>query len=324
MFPKTRQAEVRSKLSQHHTPDFVYLQAYEDELKANRLLNPLNPTDSAIFGNLSYRDPIIKNPRPETLVMTFQGKFVRARVVSHSHQPPTRHKRSKITDFSPGSRGRLFDLFNKMEVKSKVVFITLTYLSEDIDCDLAKSNLFAFIKRLQRLHKNREMAFVWRMEFQERGAIHFHIMAFGLPFTPKDQIQKMWGEIICQVQPFTRIEMIFSSKKVMNYVSKYVAKVNPASEIGGFNLPTYLAAYQSKHGDDIGRVWGIIGKKYLPMAELVTLELGFNYAKFMQFRLIASHQYPPLWDSLSLGFRLYVLSAKQWEHWFHCIYDIVF
>lgn len=311
-------------MSQHHTPDFVYLQAYTEYLKAQSALNPFIASPDAAYGNLSYRDPIIKKPRPACLIATFQGKYVQMKIRTHSSQPPTRHKRSKITDFSAGSRGRLFDLFNKMELKSKVIFITLTYERTDTDANTAKANLFAFIKRLQRKYKNIPMSFVWRMEFQERGAVHFHIIAFGLPFVPKEQIQIIWGETTCQVRPFTRIEMIFSSKKVMNYVAKYVAKVNPLPETGGFNLPTYLAAYQSQHGDEIGRVWGIIGKKYLPMAECVTIELGFDYARFMQFRLIASHQFPPIWDSLSLGFRLYVLSAKQWEQWFHCIYDIPF
>ena len=311
-------------MSQHHTPDWVYLQALEDDRRSQALLNPIKTPHDAVYANFSYRDPIIKNPRPACLVMTFQGKYVQAKVRTHSSQPPTRHKRSKITDFSPGSRGRLFDLFNKMDVKSKVIFITLTYEGIDTDAPLAKANLFAFVKRLQRRFPTVAMSFVWRMEFQERGAIHFHILAFGLPFVPKDQIQKMWGAVSCQKRPFTRIEMIFSSKKIMNYVSKYVAKVNPSPEIGGFNLPTYLAAYQSQHGDEIGRIWGVIGKKNLPMAECVIIELAFNYERFMQFRLIASHQFPPIWDSLSLGFRLYVLSAKQWEHWFHCLYDIPF
>lgn len=311
-------------MSQHHTPDFVYLQEYTDHLKEQSLLNPLKPSPDGIYGNISYRDPIIKKPRPACLIMTFQGKYVQAKVRTANRQPPTRHKRSKITDFSPGSRGRLFDLFNKMELKSKVIFITLTYERIDTDAETAKAQLFAFVKRLQRKAKGHKLSVVWRMEFQERGAIHFHLICFELPFIPKEEIQKMWGEVSCQRRPFTRIEMIFSSKKIMNYVAKYVAKVNPSPELGGFNLPTYLAAYQSEHGDAIGRVWGIIGKKYLPMAELVVLELGFDYARFMQFRLIASHQFPPIWDSLSLGFRLYVLSAKQWEHWFHCIYDIPF
>lgn len=311
-------------MSQHHKPDFAYLQDYEAQKELERTQVYRYPSRASQYANYSYSDPHIKAPRKQTLVMTFQGKYVRAKIRTSTAQPHARHKRSKITDFSPGSRGRLFDLFNKMELKSKVIFITLTYERIDTDAGTAKAHLFAFIKRLQRRFANASMSFVWRMEFQERGAIHFHVLAFGLPFVPKEQIQIMWGQTTCQSRPFTRIEMIFSSKKVMNYVSKYVAKVNPLPGIGGFNLPTYLAAYQSQHGDEIGRVWGVIGKKHLPMAECVIIELAFNYAKFMQFRLIASHQYPPIWDSLSLGFRLYVLSAKQWEHWFHCIYDIPF
>lgn len=311
-------------MSQHHTPDFVYLQAYADYIKENNPPKPFAPAPGANYGNLSYRDPIIKTPRPACLIMTFQGKYVQAKVRTFSAQPPTRHKRAKITDFSPQSRGRLFDLFNKMELRTKVIFITLTYERTDTDAETAKANLFAFIKRLQRRFPKSAMSFVWRMEFQERGAIHFHILCFALPFVPKEDIQMLWAQVTAQKRPFTRIEMIFSSKKIMNYVAKYVAKVNPSPELGGFNLPTYLAAYQSQNGDEIGRVWGVIGKKYLPMAELVTLELAFNYAKFMQFRLIASHQFPPIWDSLSLGFRLYVLSAKQWEHYFHALYDVKF
>lgn len=267
----------------------------------------------------------LREPRGvQTLRMTFQGKYLRAHIITKGKQPPARGRRSVITDFSPGSRGRLFDLFNKMEIRSKVIFITLTYEKDENNAQTAKDNLFALIKRLQRLFPHATTSFVWRMEFQERGAIHFHIIAFNLPFVDKSRIQTLWAQVTYQSRPFTRIEMIYSSKKIMNYVSKYVAKVNPCPEIGGFNLPTYLAAYQQKHGDEIGRVWGVIGKKYLPMAEKITIELAFNYAKFMQFRLIASHQFPPIWDSLSLGFRLYVVSAKQWEQYFHSIYDAKF
>jgi hypothetical protein len=300
------------------------LQAYEEFASSRNDTRWFKPTEHGIALQVSSKYSPSRSPRgTETLVMTFQGKYVRAQVKHSTKQPPPPHKRATIKDFSPQSRGRLFDLFNKMELKSKVVFITLTYEGIDTDASTAKAHLFAFVKRLQRRFANASMSFVWRMEFQQRGAIHFHVLAFGLPFVPKEQIQIMWGETTCQNRPFTRIEMIFSSKKIMNYVAKYVAKVNPP-EIGGFNLPTYLAAYQSQNGDEIGRVWGVIGKKYLPMAECVTLELAFNYANFMKFRYIASHQFPPIWDSLALGFRLYVLSAKQWEHYFHCLYDTQF
>lgn len=300
------------------------LQTFEDYSSARNDTRWVKLTEHGLPLKVSSNYSPTRKPRgTETLVMTFQGKYVRAQVKHTTTQPPPPHKRATIKDFSSQSRGRLFDLFNKMELKTKIIFITLTYERGDTDAQTAKANLFAFVKRLQRLFPTKRMSFVWRMEFQARGAIHFHILAFGLPFIPKETIQILWGQVTCQSRPFTRIEMIFSSKKIMNYVGKYVAKVNPTA-IGGFNLPTYLAAYQSKNGDEIGRVWGVIGKEYLPMAECVTIELAFNYAKFMKFRYIASHQFPPIWDSLSLGFRLYVMSAKQWEHYFHCIYDTQF
>lgn len=300
------------------------LQAYDDYASSRNDTRWVKIGEHGISSKISAKySPIRRQRGTETLVMTFQGKYVRAQIKHTTMQPPPPHKRATIKDFSSQSRGRLFDLFNKMELRTKVIFITLTYKRCDTDAETAKQNLFAFIKRLQRRFNKTRLSFVWRMEFQERGAVHFHIICFGLPFIPKEKVQSLWGEVTCQHRPFTRIEMIFSSKKIMNYVGKYVAKVNPPQS-GGFNLPTYLAAYQQQHGDEIGRVWGVIGKKYLPMAELVTIELAFNYTKFMQFRYIASHQFPPIWDSISLGFRLYVMSAKQWEHYFHCIYDTQF
>lgn len=307
-----------------HTPEKRALQAYEDYRLGDirtRYTKQHEFTPSLVSSTYS---PLREPHGVQTLRMTFQGKYLRAHIITKGKQPPARGRRSVITDFSPGSRGRLFDLFNKMEIRSKVIFITLTYEKDETDAKRSKQHLRAFIKRLVRAYPKAKMGFVWRMEFQERGAIHFHICAFGLPFVPKENIQRIWGEVSNQERPFTRIEMIYSTKKVMNYVSKYVAKVNPSPEIGGFNLPTYLAAYQSKHGDEIGRVWGVTGTQNLPMAEKITIELAFNYAKFMQFRLIASHQFPPIWDSLSLGFRLYVVSAKQWEQYFHSIYDAKF
>jgi hypothetical protein len=311
----------------HITPDWVFQQAYSDTLTAgvNRRMIPKplgqewgTPTETS-----DYHDRLNLPSHRETLTVQFQGKLVRAKIHKITDQPHKHHKRGKITGFSAQSRGRLFDIFNSMELRNPVIFLTLTYEKDQTSAPAAKAHLRAFIKRIQRLYENRKMAFVWRMEFQERGAVHFHIMAFNLPFTPKETIKSMWAQVIGGYDPFTRIEMIYSAKKTMNYVGKYVAKVDK-QDLSGFNPLTYLSAYQKKHGDEIGRVWGIIGKSNLPMAELVICEIGFNYAKFMQFKEFAAQLYPPIMESLSLGFRLYVMSAKHWEYLFHKIYDIQF
>lgn len=309
---------------QQNSTDNNALQAYYDSIRQRVNLRWVKPEGWTWAFQTHDCHKTTDRFSGQTLKMTFQGKYVRAHVTTRSRQPVARHGRGKIIDFSGQSRGRLFDLFNKLEIKNKVIFITLTYIKADIDAKTAKENLFAFIKRLQRRFPHADMSFVWRMEFQERGAIHFHIIAFDLPFVPYAEVQRIWGEITCQHIPFTRIEMVFSSKKVMNYVSKYVAKVNSSSEIGGFNLPTYLTAYQSMNGEQIGRSWGVWGRQHLPMAELIALELPFYYAKFMKFRSMAANQFPPIRNSISFGFRLYVPSAMAWLGWFHGIYDIPF
>ena len=162
------------------------------------------------------------------------------------------------------------------------------------------------------------------MEFQERGAIHFHIIFFECPYIPKEKIQEIWAEITLSYRPFTRIERIFSHKKIMNYVAKYVGKINKNDENSGFNYPTYLSAYQKYHGQKIGRVWGYLNKCDLPFGEEVVLELPLIWKSFKIFRDYAQAFYPPLWRNISPGFKIYVPSAPAWEKIFHKIYDIQF
>jgi len=294
------------------TPDFVFQQAYSDQIAArvNRRFWPRE--HGTPFETSSAHIGLFPPDHREILTATFQGRLIKCKLTRRTDQPTHKHLRGKISDFSAQSRGRLFDLFARLNLRQPVTFITLTYLSEDNTCETAKAHLRAFIKRLYRRFPGHRMSYVWRMEFQTRGAIHFHVLGFGLPFIPKEWVQAAWGEIICEIRPFTRVELIYSKKKITNYVSKYIAKVNP-SGISGFNPLTYLAAYQAKHGSEIGRCWGIIGKSALPFAEIVVYELHNRMLDFLRFRDYACREFPPLAQSLSLGFRLYVASAEAWE-----------
>jgi len=266
---------------------------------------------------LTYKiAPVYSDIKPPmkraTLKLEFQGKFVAAAVRYPSDRVYSRAKRGKVTNFSAGSRRRMFDMFNKMEVKVKPVFITLTYMENWPDANRAKENLRAFLERVRRKHKN--ASGIWRMEFQERGAPHFHIIFFDLPFWKKESIQEVWAEIIGEKgrKPFTRIEMVRSHKGLMAYVSKYTAKLQDGGD-SGFNSLTYLHAYRAKYGENIGRVWGKFEAANLPFAASLTLERDFVPAEFYKFRAIAAHFLPQINDYLSPGFRLYVKSAVQWS-----------
>src|SRR4030067_545179 len=109
------------------TPDFVFQQAYTDTIvkAANRHYVPKE--HGTPFETSAFHIGLFPAVHRETLKMTFQGKLIRAKIHKLTDQPHKNHKRGKITDFSDQSRGRLFDLFNSMELKRSVIFITLTY-----------------------------------------------------------------------------------------------------------------------------------------------------------------------------------------------------
>lgn len=307
-----------------YTPDDYYLQLLENQ-KYDRTRVRWTARDAHLPVRLSSKYSPVRNPKGvQTLKMTFRGRFVKAQVVTKDKQTHTkRARRSTIKDFSPASRGRLFDLFNQLEVGKRATFITLTYPTIYVDSNTAKSHLRAFIKRINRKFAAIDVTGIWRMEFQERGAIHFHLVLFKLPFIHKETIAALWAQVTHTYSPFTRIEGIDSPKKMINYVAKYVGKVN-TKEIDGFNSLTYLSAYQQQHGDEIGRSWGYLNKKELPFAPETVLEIAYDYAKFMRFRRTAEAKFPPMKDYISPGFKLYVTSAETWLRWFHEDYDTVF
>ena len=312
----------------------MWAQAYEDFQKKSLNIHYL-PSEHGTPRQVSdFHLTAYPAEHRQTVKATFQGKLVKIEIKGITDQKTRRVIRGCVSDFSPQSRARLFDLFHALDVKKKPVFLTLTYGEDYPDARTAKNHLRAFLERIRRLVSRNGTSAIWRMEFQERGAPHFHIVFFDLPFIKKENIQAMWGEIIGQDAPFTRIELIRRWNGLMFYVSKYVAKVDDGGEGGsilrdfhadklltdeekelvlsGFISPTYLHAYRKKYGDAIGRVWGTFNKQFLPFAEKITREIAYNLSEFMAFRAVAERKYPPIENYLSPGFRLYVDDAEQW------------
>jgi hypothetical protein len=213
------------------------------------------------------------------------------------------------------------------------LFLTLTYPADYPNPRIAKRHLDTYMKRLRR--KFPKLAGVWRLEFQRRGAPHFHVLLFGVDYIPMDQVQAAWGEIIGCPHVFTRIESISGSRrKVMAYVSKYVAKVGgtpqPGSEGGGgsppdgFNTGTYLTAdgwVNPKTGEiecSVGRWWGVVNAADLPFAEAFDVVLD-TLTVYYQLRRGARH----LWSGVGCrkyqGFTLFVDDAARWVDYFFAI-----
>lgn len=174
--------------------------------------------------------------------------------------------RGVVTYFSKASRRRLLKYTAKIKTDQRPLFITLTYGQEYPSGKVAKENhLRAFMERTRR--KFPDASGMWRLEFQARGAPHFHILLFNVAFWGKAKIQKAWAEVIGREfwdkgkrYPFTRVERIRSQRGTMYYVSKYVAKVS--DDALGFNYSAY---------PHVGRWWGWFNKHSLPWAPSHTI-----------------------------------------------------
>jgi hypothetical protein len=173
-------------------------------------------------------------------------------------------KRGKVRGFSSKSRKNISDnvqildynsLTHQDTIKSK--FITLTYPKNFPNIETAKIHLQNLFKRLKR--KFPKCSAVWKYEPQKRGAPHFHIMLYNLPFLAKEDLSNMWLEIIgdefadysqgFKRAPMTRIETIRSTKGCSSYISKYIAKIDGSKgelssplRSAGFNSLPYLTA----------------------------------------------------------------------------------
>lgn len=201
--------------------------------------------------------------------------------------PKHRAKRGRIKEFSEKSRLRLQLLAaNLGEVTKPDLMVTLTYPGEwesvtsnhfctcearegssDVSCvcelgpsgKVCKRHLDLFQKRVERYLDRfglTEWGCLWFLEFQTRGAPHFHLIFFGLTGVrsrfPLDLLKKWcsrnWSEIVGHADPHeyqkhlnagTRVE--FCKKPHFGYALKYAAKMEQK------NVPPEFA--------NIGRFW---------------------------------------------------------------------
>lgn len=118
--------------------------------------------------------------------------------------------------------------FNRWGVVSK--FVTLTF-SDNIQ-DLSKANTMFrnFIKRLNYHVFNTKQSVVKYtavVEFQKRGAVHYHVVFYNLPYISNSLLRKIWGH------GYVKINAVDNVDNVGAYVSKYLTKSNDDERLKG-------------------------------------------------------------------------------------------
>ena len=97
------------------------------------------------------------------------------------------------------------------------IFLTLTFKKNIVSIRRANNLFKDFTKRLN-YRLGTKIKYIVVPEFQKRGAVHYHIVYFNLPYIDKAEIQRIWGH------GFTRIETVRKVRDMGAYLSKYLSK----------------------------------------------------------------------------------------------------
>jgi len=175
---------------------------------------------------------VTANPYPVgkvTGVEIYQNDVVVKR--EGSGVPPTKSERGEIKVFSKKSRERLAFIAANTSIRFTAM-ITLTYPSEyPSDGALVKSHFHAMLVALRRRAKG-ELSHLWFIEFQKRGAPHFHILARGITVDNDTRrwLSKRWYTIVGSndtkhLWAGTRLERLRSKDGAAHYAVKYAYKM---------------------------------------------------------------------------------------------------
>jgi len=264
-----------------------------------------------------------RQSRPTHVVVEAQGHFVR--LSCKGADAIGGGKRKNVSTFSAASRKRLLGKMGRLTPEScpyPASMISLTYKEVWPDPKGAKRDLFTFWKRVRRVWP--QGSAIWRLEFQKRGAPHFHLIYFG-PFFGKHLVQLWWGEVIGQDRPFTRIEALRNWRHGLAYAAKYLAKVPEvpvecavaagtaeggcgAARDSGLDYVTYLTG---KSG--LGRVWGVLDRKNLPWGEAQEVKLPVGYGRWVhRWKRAARHEWKGVNGKEWLGASLFRENPAAW------------
>lgn len=132
--------------------------------------------------------------------------------------------------FSQESRYRLFRLLHSLQFE-RITFATLTYPAEfPTESKVYKAHLKEYRRRFE--SKFGTVRAVWRLEFQKRGAPHYHLLYLDAPFIPVTEWCELWSNVIHTDDPNHRkigvdVRLITTGKEaplIAAYVGKYVGK----------------------------------------------------------------------------------------------------
>lgn len=174
--------------------------------------------------------------------------------------------RGCIRGFSKASRRRMMKTIGKIRNNLIPIFVTLTYPADwPHDSSTWKRHLDIFFKRLAR--KFPESAALWKLEPQQRGAPHYHLLIWGASFANLLAWSAgAWFDIVGSqdekhLNHGAKVEQIRSWRGVQSYASKYLGKLQTEDE-------------EKEAWRYPGRWWGVYGRERIPWGEKIVADLS--------------------------------------------------
>lgn len=198
------------------------------------------------------------------VIYDLQGNCLFRRIVTTPFARGGIAGRGEIKGFSPSSASRMRRYLRTCEANYEVM-VTLTYpFTYPVDGRTCKEQLRRFLQELGRYAigktiQGQPFSAFWFIEFQERGAPHFHIFT-NCKF-PKEWIARRWYGIVGSddarhLVAGTRIEAIRAGRHgARAYAGKYAAKQQQKEVPHGFAL--------------VGRFWGVSGHRKCSAATIL-------------------------------------------------------
>jgi hypothetical protein len=194
-------------------------------------------------------------------------------------KPQTESKRGNVTKFSDKSRRRLLRDIAKIKL-SEITYtsvLSLPGVAEEfyLNHEFVKKCFERFMRRLASQKRFFGVSGYWKREVQDRGALHYHFLIYGLHnIALKEEFRswlvKTWNELMCAgIDPIKKEHHRWLHAKDKNF-----------QEVR--NMSGYFSKYISKDVDDdaalAGRWWGSFNKSKLPYAEEMHSELSMKAA----------------------------------------------
>lgn len=136
---------------------------------------------------------------------------------------------SSIEKFESMQRRKAYYLDKRFDIKriidcnfdDKSTFLTLTFRENIQDIERANREFTLFIKRLKRYLKNQQLKYIATWELQQRGAIHYHLVLFSVPYIKNDKLSELWGNGFIKIN---KIKETVKNEAVGVYITKYFVK----------------------------------------------------------------------------------------------------